>query len=862
LLVLASLLVLLAVGGSGASALPSGFQETTLPFTGLVNPTAIEFAGDGRVFVAEKSGRIKVFNDLGDSSSDLFANLSANVHDFWDRGMLGLALDPGFTTGRPYVYVLYTYDAPIGGSPPTWGDGCPTPPGATGDGCVVSARLSRLEAAGNFMTGSEQVLINDWCQQYPSHSIGSLAFGADGALYVSGGDGASFNFTDWGQDGSPLNPCGDPPGGVGATLTPPSAEGGALRSQDLRTPSDPTTLDGAILRINPDTGQGMPDNPLAGSSDPNARRIIAYGLRNPFRMTIRPGTNEVWLGDVGWNVWEEINRIADPLGSVENFGWPCYEGNARQPSYDGANLTICENLYALPGGVVSPYYAYNHNAKNVGGESCPPNPDGTGTSSSIAGVAFYTNGPFPDSYDGALFFADYSRDCIWVMFPGGNGLPNPSNRATFVAPAANPVDLQVGPDGALYYADFNGGTIRRVAYAVNQPPIASATGSPTNGPAPLTVAFDGSGSSDPEGGPLTYAWDLDGDGAFDDSTAVQPTRTYTQPGSYNARLRVTDAQDQSATSAPVTISANNTPPTASIDTPAAGTTWKVDDLISFSGSATDPQQGTLSAGALSWQLILQHCPADCHQHPLLTWSGDAEDSFTAPDHEYPSYLELRLTATDAGGLTDTKTLRLDPRTVDLSFQSAPSGLQLSVGGTSSTTPFTRTVIEGSNNSISAPTPQTLGGTSYAWVSWSDGLAQSHNIVASAASTYSATYQEVAAPQSADLALAKTVAPSGQNLIWSVGVTNQGPDAAQNLVVTDTLPSRLSLVSAPGCTYNAATRTVRCELPSLAQGGTASFTITTSVTGKGNGWITNTAQVSSSTTDPSTGNNTGSARIRR
>jgi glucose/arabinose dehydrogenase len=256
LLVLAALLLLLAVGGSGASALPTGFQETTV-FTGLTNPAAIEFAADGRVFVAEKGGRIKVFSNLSDSSPDLFANLSANVHDFWDRGMLGFALDPDFTTGSPYVYVLYTYDAPIGGSPPTWGDACPNPPGATGDGCVVSARLSRLEADGNVMTGPEQVLINDWCQQYPSHSIGSLAFGADGALYVSGGDGASFNFVDWGQDGNPLNPCGDPPGGVGATLTTPTAEGGALRSQDLRTPSDPVALNGAILRLNPETGQGI-----------------------------------------------------------------------------------------------------------------------------------------------------------------------------------------------------------------------------------------------------------------------------------------------------------------------------------------------------------------------------------------------------------------------------------------------------------------------------------------------------------------------------------------------------------------------------------------------------------------------------
>ena len=65
------------------------------------------------------------------------------------------------------------------------------------------------------MTGTEQVLIEDWCQQFPSHSIGTLEFGADGTLYVSGGDGASFNFVDYGQDGNPVNPCGDPPGGVG-----------------------------------------------------------------------------------------------------------------------------------------------------------------------------------------------------------------------------------------------------------------------------------------------------------------------------------------------------------------------------------------------------------------------------------------------------------------------------------------------------------------------------------------------------------------------------------------------------------------------------------------------------------------------
>ena len=317
-LVLASLttLVLSTAPAARAATLPAGFQESVV-FSGLTNPTAVRFASDGRVFVAEKRGVIKVFDSLTDTTPTTFADLNVNVYNFWDRGLLGMTLAPNFPTS-PYVYVLYTYDAAIGGTAPRWGtpgvysDPCPTPPGATADGCVVSGRLSRLQAAGNMMTGPEQVLIEDWCQQYPSHSIGAVEFGRDGALYASGGDGASFNFVDYGQDGSPLNPCGDPPGGVGATLTPPTAEGGALRSQDLRTSGDPVSLDGAVIRVDPATGAGLPNNPLAASADANARRIIAYGLRNPFRFTVRPGTDELWLGDVGWNEWEEINRILTP----------------------------------------------------------------------------------------------------------------------------------------------------------------------------------------------------------------------------------------------------------------------------------------------------------------------------------------------------------------------------------------------------------------------------------------------------------------------------------------------------------------------------------------------------------------------
>jgi glucose/arabinose dehydrogenase len=906
----ASAALLLPAGAAQAATLPSGFQENTV-FSGLTNPMAVEFASDGRVFVAEKSGLIKVFDNLSDTSPTTFADLRTNVHNFWDRGMTGLALAPTFPAD-PHVYVLYTHDAAIGGQAPRWGtaggtsDGCPSPPGPTGDGCVVSGRLSRLTASGNQMTGSEQVLIEDWCQQYPSHSVGDLAFGPDGALYASAGDGASFNFTDYGQDGSPLNPCGDPPGLLGGTMTPPTAEGGALRSQDVRTggttgggggspvthrlrpnadvtsqwvvdgtatawdaiddnvtqPADPpvenylysktlnsttevglstaalngatptagkawyylnasagqnmrvdvvwggqvratqmvtggaegagydwrsidfvpptqaavddlrlrftvTTetpmagnlfaayadvtaqgsgapstdphgLDGAVLRVDPATGAGLPGNPMFSSADPNARRMVGYGLRNPFRFAIRPGTEEVWLGDVGWNTWEEVNRLADPTDSTaDNFGWPCYEGGGRQDGYDSANLNLCESLYSAPS-IVAPHFNWNHSAKVVSTESCP-----TG-SSSAAGVAFYTGGPYPAAYDNALFFADYSRDCIWAMFPGSNGLPNPSNVVTLAAGAANPVGLTIGPNGDLFYPDFDGGTVRRITFpsAGNQPPNAVASANPTTGGAPLSVQFSAASSTDPNAGDtLSYAWDLDNDGAYDDSTAVNPTRSY-PAGTHIVRLRVSDQAGASDTDQ-VTINAGNTAPNATISSPSSSSTWQVGSTVGFSGSASDTQQGTIPASGFRWDLIIEHCPSNCHTHPIQTFTGVTGGSFVAPDHEYPTNLLLRLTVTDAGGLTSVREVRINPRTYALTFRTTdPSGLLLTFNGVTATSQFTRTVIRGSRNSISAPSPQTRSGRTYAFSSWSDGGSRTHNITATASRTYTADYRRV------------------------------------------------------------------------------------------------------------------------
>jgi len=747
----AALVTQIGPSPAGASTLPTGFRDSVV-LSGLTNPTVLQFAPDGRIFVGQKNGVIKVFQSLTDTNPVTLADLSSKVDDYWDRGLLGMALPPNFPTD-PYVYVLYAYDAPIGGTAPTWNDGCPTPPGPTTDGCLVSGRVSRLQISGNVMTGSEQVLVNDWCQQFPSHSIGTLLFGRDGYLYVTGGDGASFNNVDYGQYGNTYagdqaNPCGDPPGAVGTPLSPPGAEGGALRSQSVRRTDGPATLDGTVLRIDPVTGAGVSGNPFFASPDANARRIVAYGLRNPFRITQRPGTDELWIGDVGWNTWEEINRVVAPASpTASNFGWPCYEGSSPQGGYQGAGLNLCSSLYSTPGSVISPYYTYNHSACVVNYTGCH-----TG-GSSITGVAFYQSGSYPAQYNGALFFADHTRNEIWAMLPGTNGLPDPSRLQSFVGvdatggAAGHPVDLKIGPGGDLFYVDMDDGTVHRITYAAaNQPPTAVITANPTNGPVPLTVSFDGTGSSDPEGKPLSYSWDLNGDGTFGDATASTASYTYTTAGVYPPSLRVTDDQGVSDTKS-VTVTAGNTAPIAVVDSPASSLTWKVGDTINFSGHATDAQDGTLPASALRWSLVLHHCftPTDCHTHLIQTVNGVSSGSFTAPDHEYPCWLEVQLVATDSGGLTSTTSVRLDPKTVVLTFKTNPGGLVLSdlvVNEAARTTPFSVTVVVGSANSVSAPSPQQFNRSTYNFTSWSDGGPQSHTITAPAVNTtYTAVYRK-------------------------------------------------------------------------------------------------------------------------
>jgi PKD repeat protein len=330
-----------------------------------------------------------------------------------------------------------------------------------------------------------------------------------------------------------------------------------------------------------------------------------------------------------------------------------------------------------------------------------------------------------------------------VMLKKANGLPDPTKIETFASGttgAYSPVDLVTGPGGDLYYVDLVGGTIQRIAYYPdNVPPVAVIDANPSHGETPLTVHFDAGRSTDPEGDSLTYSWDLDGDGEFGDSLLPNPTRTYETAGAITVSLRVTDAFNNPDI-ATATISPGNTLPVPAIDMPAPSFTWNAGQTISFSGSATDAQDGTLPESALTWTFETQHCPTvdTCHFHPGETIAGVDSGSFVVQSHDYPSHLRLSLTATDSGGLSQTTFVDLYPNTSTLTLASEPTGATLALGSETAVAPFSTTVITGGIASISAP-DQTIDGQDYVFAGWSDGGDSSHDITVSGDTTLTATF---------------------------------------------------------------------------------------------------------------------------
>ena len=451
------------------AALPAGFDDRTA-IGGISQPVSVAFAPDGTAFVALQTGVIKSFDynaasgqfEPASTSTD-FADLSVEVDNYGDRGMTGITVDPQFPA-RPYVYVNYTFnsDPLTPGTFPAWGtpgqayDNCGpddaneatlSPPTR---GCPVIDRVSRLTATHTALgwvlaPAGEHVLVQDGCAQFSSHSSGDVAFGPDGKLYASAGDGASFLGQDYGQANgtSPNKACpGDPVN-----------EGGSLRSQDQRTsgPGDPLGIDGTIFRLNPDVA-------LDPATAPASSWLVAMGQRNPWRFTFRQGKEQLWSVDVGSSNWEEINVLPDaPTTSLINRGWPCYEGTTGQSlpnsAWQALGKQICIDLYAAgTGAVQAPYYSYRTRTGAgplTPGENCPVK------SSSMSGVAFAPLGTdWPAAYQDALFFSDFLRGCIWRLEKDANGQPDPTKVRVFAQAAGAPVKLTAGPGGDLYYVDY------------------------------------------------------------------------------------------------------------------------------------------------------------------------------------------------------------------------------------------------------------------------------------------------------------------------------------------------------------------------------------------------------------------------
>lgn len=700
------LILALPMPGHGEPILLPGFDDVPV-IEGLSEPVAVRFDRAGEVFVAEKAGRVKLFAPLpAPGPGVVVLDIRDQVMDYQDRGLLGLVLHPRYPD-VPFVYVLYTYDAPPGVAAPVWNDHCDDPTGIAG-GCVVSGRLARytmVSGPDGPRLVDEQILIRDeWYQQYPSHSIGDLAFGPDGMLYVSGGEGAGYEFADFGDAGQ-INRTYPNPGD-------PAGDGGALRSQDLLTAGDALGLSGAILRVDPDTGQAGTGNPLGGV------RQIAFGLRNPFRIGFRPGTRELWIGDVGESAWEEVNRIADVNDDVlENFGWPCYEGAGAHFGFEAhprCAALIHDTLPpGTPGRKTPPFFSYLHG--QAPGFDLTPAGCQSGAGQAISGISFYQGGSYPSQYQQALFFADYAVNCIYAMRVDASGVPDPTRIDVVERAAEIPVSLEVGPGGDIYYASI-GGAIRRITYGAL---TAKATADTTSGDDPLMVQFDGSGSVDPAGGPLLYAWDLDGNGVFDDSTEVRPHRTYAR-GAYTVRLQVTSRTGNTAVSPPLVITAG-VRPAATITAPAAGTRWKAGERLSFAGMGSDVQDGVLRPEAMSWRVILLHCPmGGCHQHPLENFAGVAAGSFTTAPDGYPAHYQIELTVTDSAGFTGTTTVQVDAIGTELRLETRPPGMQLIYAGAPLATPHQVMEVDGDTVTLEAPARQDHDGASYLFTGWSDG----------------------------------------------------------------------------------------------------------------------------------------------
>ena len=674
-------LVVTFFGASLLAVPPTGFEDSIVAAVG--SPTALAFTPDGRLLITTQTGTVRVIeNDVLRSGSAL--NLSSSICTNSERGVLGVAVDPAFSSNH-FIYVYYTFNK-FGVCEKN-----------TANSPVNRVSRFTLSDASVVDRASELVLIDGIPSPNGNHNGGDVQFGPDGYLYVSAGDGGCDYLANSGCAGQ----------------NDASRDQNVLSGKLMRV-----TRDGAIPPGNPFVGTGTARCNVTGRTTAGLKcqETYAWGFRNPFRFAFdrEPGANRLFVNDVGQDTWEEVNQIV----AGADYGWNTREGRCANGS-----TTNCGNA---PAGMTDPIYAYGH------GSGC----------ASITGGAFVPAGVWPSTYTGAYIFGDYVCGSLFTISKATDGTYVRSSFDTGLG-SNSAVAMTFGPFGgtqALYYTTYaNGGQVRRIAYTGNRTPIARAAASPTQGALPLAVRFDASASSDPDGDTLTYDWDF-GDGSAH-ATAAVVTHSYVASGQYDAVVKVTDTRGASAT-ASVHVSAGNTPPVPRITSPTTTTQFAVGQTVTLTGSATDAEDGTLPASALTWTVILHH---NTHTHPFLPATSGNGITFVAPAPENlaataTSYLEIQLTATDAQGGSTTMTQRFDARPVSLTMATDPAGLSIGVNETTVVAPKTVTSWVGYVLQLSAATQVDNNGQAWIFAGWSDGGAATHNLTSPATgATYTARY---------------------------------------------------------------------------------------------------------------------------
>lgn len=466
-----------------------------------------------------------------------------------------------------------------------------------------------------------------------------------------------------------------------------------------------SNIHGKILRLNKD-GSVPADNPFVNT--PNAvTPIWAYGLRNPFRFNFAPN-GALLAGDVGGDAWEELNLIQ----SGGNYGWPLAEGTCSGCPY------------------INPVYTYAHT----------PAPAKAG---SITSVMVYTGTTLPEEYRNKVFIADYTLGFIkYLTFD-----PTYSSfisEQTFDSNAGTVVQLDQGPDGNIYQLNIYPGELTRIGPSGgNRTPVAKASATPTAGLAPLAVAFSAEGSADPDGVPLTYAWDF-GDGTS--STEANPAKTYATNGAYNAKLTVSDGVKSAGATVKITV--GDRPPTAMILNPASGAKYNAGDTISFAGAGSDPEDGALPGSAMAWTVDFHH--AD-HKHPFrdsMTGSGGSFTIPTSADNGPTTWYRIHLTVTDSAGLTDSKFVDIYPNLVNISWSANFPDAKFTLDGVPKTGGLTEQAVVGTVWTVGAPSPQYVTGGQYHFAAWSDGGGQTHQVtIPPTDSSYQVTFDKYLYPPS-------------------------------------------------------------------------------------------------------------------